>query len=110
MGPRRVAYIWSEELQIAADQLPSNLERSTVVHTLITALDLLQVEGQDRSSTHDNTQEDQAGTVADDGSSGHLPRAKVVRPDARLGSEENLKRYHDAKYVGSSAQFSVRGV
>lgn len=110
MSLRRVAYIWSEELQTAADQLPSNLGRSSVAHNLITTLDLLQVDGQDRGSTHDNIQGDQAGKVADDGLADDLRRAKIVHPDARLGNEEYLKRYHDAKYVGSLAQFSVRGV
>ncbi|WVR06889.1 hypothetical protein IAU60_003925 [Kwoniella sp. DSM 27419] len=40
--PLRIAYIWSEELQEVADDLPSNVGRSSVVHGLIRALDLVE--------------------------------------------------------------------
>jgi hypothetical protein len=37
----RVAYIWSQDLQTACDQLPCNKNRSTVVHDLHRAYGLL---------------------------------------------------------------------
>lgn len=82
----RVSYIWSEELQAIADKLPANIGRSSRVHSLIRALGLVQ--GQ-------STEEDEE----DHGKTG---KAAIVAPDISLGEPEQLRKYHDARYVGES--------
>lgn len=69
----KVAYIWSPTLQHAADQLPSNIDRSSMVHSLVHALDLW---GEDDT------------------------RAAVIPPDPTLATAEQLQRYHSPAYVG----------
>ncbi|GAA6042077.1 hypothetical protein JCM8097_004097 [Rhodosporidiobolus ruineniae] len=73
---RRVAYIHSEELVNAADDLPANEGRASLVHSLISSFDLL-----------------------DDGdfSTGDEARAKVVEPVE--ASREDLCSFHDLRYV-----------
>lgn len=71
-----VAYIWSPTLQKAADALPANLNRSSLVHGLAQSLDLLQV------------------GVAEP------LRAVLLPPDPSLATAEELKRYHSPAYVG----------
>lgn len=100
MRPRRVAYLWSEDMQAAADQLPSNLGRSSVVHDLIRDLDLLDNGGVPRDLERDGRQGDAGRRSGGVGARGDLLRARVVRPDIQLGNEDNMKRYHDPKYVG----------
>ena len=67
----RVAYIWSPALQDACDQLPSNLNRSTAIHDLHRAYDLL--------DSSDLT---------------------VYEPDVSLGDVGHLTRFHDRDYIG----------
>jgi hypothetical protein len=102
MDHRRVAYVWSEELQNAADELPSNIGRSSVVHGLIQALDLLH----DDQYRDDSFSGPQGGhkrrrSPGLDPSSGRR-KAWVIPPDHQLGSRDSLKRYHDENYVGTS--------
>jgi hypothetical protein len=75
--PRKVAYIWSPTLQHVADQLPANIGRSSMVHALIVALDLL---------TEIREVE--------------LSRALITPPDPALCGPEQLRRYHSSAYVG----------
>ena len=77
----RVAYIHSPQLQAVADHLPANLGRSSIVHSLVRALDLLTDEPEPEAS--------ESG------------RAIVVPPEEELGSRDSLRRYHDQAYVGS---------
>jgi len=127
----RISYIWSKELQTAADQLPSNIGRSSVVHDLVGAFDLLNHDdnvkhtisqrvnvSEDGDEVHDiNRREDQMENTQNALNSG-TPAflgagARVVAPDPSLGSPEMLKRYHDHKYVGPFASLSwrlIRGV
>lgn len=127
----RISYIWSKELQTAADQLPSNIGRSSVVHDLVEAFNLLNHDGNvthtisrrvngseegdivhnmdHREDQTENTQNAlNSGTPASLGVG-----ARVVAPDPSLGSPEMLKRYHDHKYVGPFASLSwrlIRGI
>ncbi|GAA5821558.1 hypothetical protein JCM3770_006823 [Rhodotorula araucariae] len=78
---RRVAYVHSDALTQAADRLPSNPGRASLVHALIAALDLVAT---DESSSR---------------SHGHEPRATVVQP--REATCEELLRFHDSRYVGT---------
>lgn len=108
----RVAYIWSQSLQDAADQLPANVGRSSRVHGLIAALGLLHREEpkQDSVSVDRRVQLDREDSEESDAalelpvslSSKGKGRATVVAPDVALGSETALKRYHEAGYVGTS--------
>ncbi|WRT66529.1 uncharacterized protein IL334_003488 [Kwoniella shivajii] len=83
----RVSYIWSQELQDVSDDLPSNIGRSSMVHGLIRALDLLDIEA---TSVDGN----------DDLENGECSRkATVVAPDESLGMEDCLLKYHDKAYV-----------
>lgn len=104
--PHRVAYIWSEELQHVADQLPSNIGRSTVVHDLIKSLDLLDIVGDDNQC---HVSEYGYGAKENHGPIGR--RARVVEPDVeRFGRREHLERYHDKKYVGWSLHLDTYAV
>lgn len=91
----RVCYIWSEELQQVSDQLPANLGRSSRVHSLIRALDLIIDDRPYENITP------QAGSQP----TGPSRKAFVVEPDDSLATEEWLKRYHDDAYVGPCSFF-----
>ncbi|TXT08966.1 hypothetical protein VHUM_02440 [Vanrija humicola] len=78
--PHTTAYIWSPELQAAADALPANVGRSSAVHSLIRALGLLS-----------------DGGGARDGAASAV--ARVVPPDPALGDAAELARYHARGYV-----------
>jgi hypothetical protein len=82
----RVAYVHSKRLQAVSDQLPSNVGRSSLVHSLIAAYGLLS-QGLDKASLEvDNT--DCKGKS----------KATVVEPEE--ATRLDLLRYHDAAYVG----------
>lgn len=111
--PPTVAYIWSKTLQEAADQLPYNLGRSTLVHDLIRSLDLLDVTSGCPSSNTDERGEEDFDRNEDEEAAMHLrsrsiekgkgrmrSRARVVEPDMSLGTAQSLRRYHDSDYVG----------
>jgi histone deacetylase 1/2 len=106
-----VAYIWSQTLQEAADQLPYNLGRSTLGHDLIRSLDLL--DGTSGSSPTDEHGEGDSDRHEDEETALHLrsrsiekgkgnlrSRARVIEPDMSLGTAQSLRRYHDSDYVG----------
>lgn len=78
---RRVSYIHSGSLIRAADRLPSNEGRASIVHNLTHHLDLLH---------HNN------GRPNDD----HLARATVV--ESIPATREELTRFHDPAFVGQS--------
>jgi histone deacetylase 1/2 len=118
----RVSYIWSRELQEAADQLPSNIGRSSVVHDLIDSFGLLRHMREQKdngkrseSASHASSltvnyfelQSEQKEVVTTLGSNtASTTRARVVSPNMELGSVEMMKRYHDPKYVGSFSLWS----
>lgn len=74
---RRVAYVHSDKLIRAADCLPANEGRASLVHSLVDAFSLLD-DG--------------------DGSREGLVRAEVVEPE--LASRSELLRFHDERYIG----------
>lgn len=78
--PRRVSYVHSSWLIRAADRLPSNEGRASLVHKLTNAFDLLQ-------------QPDMEGTSSDE-----LLRAAVVT--SIPATREELVRFHDPAFVG----------
>ncbi|WWC62139.1 uncharacterized protein I303_104730 [Kwoniella dejecticola CBS 10117] len=80
----RVSYIWSQELQDVSDDLPSNIGRSSMVHGLIRALDLLE-------------RESSSSSQSDDGPA--FNRASIVAPDEHLGTEDCMLKYHDKDYI-----------
>jgi hypothetical protein len=110
---RRVAYVWSEELQRTADLLPANIGRSSRVHGLVKAFDLLSedegVDERDDLPVDENqlVESQAAASAASLLASGTPPpkalkgKARVVRPDLSLGNATSLKRYHDAAYVSA---------
>ncbi|ORX35728.1 hypothetical protein BD324DRAFT_73851 [Kockovaella imperatae] len=114
----RTAYIWSTELQTVADQLPANVGRSSMVHGLIHALDLLEDRHHDgaRSGAQQNAEQIDADAEVEQDEDEYedqereekpiaapIPslsgRATIVSPYERFASETELKRYHDAAYV-----------
>jgi len=80
MTARRVSYIHSKELIRVADQLPSNIDRASLVHNLISNYDLLD---------HDLTE----GAV-----DGGEQRARVVEPVE--ATKEELCAFHDEEFIG----------
>ncbi|ORY32851.1 histone deacetylase 8 [Naematelia encephala] len=80
----RVQYVWSTALQAAADQLPANIGRSSIVHDLVFALDLVE----------NAVQPDQHL-----GSRDRQPRGRVICPDLIYASFASLEKYHDKAYV-----------
>lgn len=82
----RVSYISSPSLLLAADSLPSNPGRATLVHSLIVALGLLQ-------PTEDDEGEGEGEEVVYRGN-----RARLVRSEKC--TREDLTAYHDEEFVG----------
>jgi hypothetical protein len=89
----RVCYISSEEARSCADLLPSNRGRSSVVHSLIEALDLLDDEDLEDS---DGDQSDHL-SESESTSRSALNRARAVAPV--LATRNDLCRFHDKAYV-----------
>jgi hypothetical protein len=77
-----VAYVWSPQLEAAANELPANKGRSSRVHGLIRALGLVRLPG----STFEEARE--------------WEPARIVPPNPKLSTEAELRRYHDPRYVG----------
>lgn len=77
IGARRVAYVHSDELIRAADCLPANEGRASLVHSLVDAFSLLD-DG--------------------DGSREGPAQARVVEPER--ASRTELLRFHDERYIG----------
>ncbi|BEJ16308.1 hypothetical protein CspHIS471_0509130 [Cutaneotrichosporon sp. HIS471] len=77
-----VAYIWSAELQRAADQLPANVGRSSLVHGLVRALGLL-----DNPSDHSDTVRQGVEGQGADGGGEHNAEASRDPEVAWLSSE-----------------------
>jgi hypothetical protein len=93
----RVVYIWSQAMQDAADALPANIGRSSMVHDLIHSLDLLEP-APVATETDPRTPEGAE-------SQGMEQTARVMAPEMELGTAEALRRYHDTKYVGELFSF-----
>ena len=92
----RVVYVSSADTRSYADLLPSNRGRSSIVHSLIEALDLLQdyvIEDQDDVVPHSRIPLEQNGTRTE------MPinLARVVQPIPATRSD--LSRFHDRHYV-----------
>lgn len=92
-SPPRVVYITSPEQRSYADLLPSNQGRSSIVHSLIEALDLLDYAENDEctSSPEDGAEKEE-----------HVPklnRARVLEPFP--ATRADLCRFHDKAYVSS---------
>lgn len=82
MTSSRVSYVTSGEARRAADSLPTNKGRASLVHSLIHSLDLLD----DRAC--DSTASTEASP----------PKAKLVAPAE--ASREDLLRFHSKDFVG----------
>lgn len=133
-----VAYLWSPQLQRAADGLPANTGRSSLVHGLIRSLGLLEetatvggggeghgegddedggndgdeqtrnqpkgkADGQRAASARDDTPDEEAEPEPEGADSGPLSvirGVRVVAPDPSLGTQAELRRYHDQRYIG----------
>lgn len=93
----RVVYVSSANTRSYADLLPSNKGRSSIVHSLIEALDLLRDDGieedQDDNVLHGRNAIEQDVTNAE------MPinLARVVQPIPATRSD--LSRFHDRHYV-----------
>ncbi|GMK55280.1 hypothetical protein CspeluHIS016_0203360 [Cutaneotrichosporon spelunceum] len=124
-----VAYIWSAALQRAADELPANVGRSSLVHGLIRALGLLEnppddpdmvkerawdrggadgdgrrMNGAERDGDQgeDNGEddgEDDDGDNTEEPTHRPIRGIRVVPPDLSLGTPTELRRYHDPHYL-----------
>lgn len=80
----RIAYVHSDALRKVADQLPANIGRSSLVHSLISAYGLLGTTGDGLSPDR----QEASSTAA------------VIAPES--AGKADLLRYHDAAYVGKS--------
>ena len=89
--PPRVAYISSPALRDAADRLPSNIGRSSLVHYLIDSLDLLEVS----QALDDEEGEMQLRPVRESSA-----RAVVIEPEQATRKE--LLTFHDGQFVRQS--------
>ncbi|GAA5897949.1 hypothetical protein JCM8208_003199 [Rhodotorula glutinis] len=76
---RRVSYVHSDTLTQAADRLPSNLGRASLVHNLIASLDLV-----DPSASASPQEPRRARTVA-----------------SQPATRADLVRFHDSRYIGA---------
>lgn len=98
--PRRVAYITSPEAREAADRLPSNTGRSSLVHALIECMDLLEQEDQDEDHgygsnfAHDLSL-DQDDSLRDYTTS--MNRARIVHPIP--ATRADICKFHDKAMV-----------
>ena len=83
--PSRVAYIYTPALIAAADTLPANLGRASLVHSLVDAFALLESdEGSDDGGVHQES------------------AARIVPSEPC--TKEQLLKFHDAKFVGASLE------
>lgn len=97
-GGQRVVYLLSKELLTVADALPSNLGRSTWVHSLIYHLDLLDLP---RLSAFDNTHRADSdsseatsttSSVGGDEDQGPLVQALALHADLEEGDDHPIRR------------------
>jgi len=113
--PRRVSYIWSQDAQDVADCLPANIGRSSVVHGLIQAFELLEqtsskLNGSSETAKTATSRPKPNGTSLDppySSSTAERPRATIIAPALSSGIGDILRRYHDKEYVGKSACSSL---
>lgn len=82
----RVVYVTSENTRTYANLLPSNRGRSSIVHSLIDSLGLLESE-----SDADEEKNEDVSRPED------LSRARVIEPLQM--SRSDLCRFHDKEYV-----------
>jgi hypothetical protein len=109
--PKRIAYIWSSQLESLASDLPSNRERSKYVHSLIRVMNLLDLgdavtpadlQADGGSIGRDCYATDSYDAVRQGSAAATGGKARVVRPDLELGGREMLERYHTKGYLGKS--------
>jgi len=81
---RTVSYVHSSALLQAADRLPSNLGRASLVHDLVASLDLVD-----------------PPSAADTAELRGLGRARTVLPQP--ATRADLLRFHDPRYIGPSS-------
>lgn len=93
---RRVAYIHQDNLQLSADALPSNIGRSSLVHSLIKSLNLLEL-------VDDDEDIDTSELLEDIKECSQLPRARVV--ESEPASRSQLSAFHDTSYLGEFFYF-----
>ncbi|KAM0748508.1 Arginase/deacetylase [Meredithblackwellia eburnea MCA 4105] len=79
-----VVYIHSKSLITAADQLPANVGRASLVHNLIHALGLLQEDGEEEEEEGDGPREERK-------------RALVVTSEP--ATRKQLEKFHDPKFL-----------
>ncbi|SGY93162.1 BQ5605_C037g11575 [Microbotryum silenes-dioicae] len=92
VGQRRVAYIHSQQLIDAADALPSNPGRASLVHHLVDALDLL-----DHDPHTGDTAHEQAELEDGQPARSRLARAEVMPPICT--TRDMLAKFHDLEYI-----------
>ena len=83
----RVVYVSSEASRAAADLLPSNIGRSSLVHSLIDAFDLLQTDPNEQSEDTVPSEDVPKST-----------KARVLAPVS--ATKRDLTRFHDEELVG----------
>lgn len=83
---RRVAYVWSQQLEDVSSELPSNVGRSRQIHDLVRALHLLRQVDDEEEDVSDG------GTLAQ-------PRARVISPVQ--ATRRDLAQAHDLDYIGN---------
>lgn len=86
---RRVTYIHQEDLQRAADALPSNKSRASLVHSLIVSLGLLEVASDDSEGEESRSSSD---TI-------YTSKARVV--ESTPATRNELEAFHDVDYVST---------
>ena len=82
----RVAYVSSKALLVAADRLPSNLGRASLVHQLINSFNLISL------TPNEDAEEDQAEQSSHNN---HL-----IHVNSTPATREELLEYHDEEFVG----------
>ena len=90
----RVAYINSEALLSAADTLPSNIGRASLVHSLISSYKLLESD-----PSHENLNTASQDCIPP-------PTARIV--ESKPATERELLEFHDSQYVGQSYHRTFR--
>lgn len=89
---RRVAYIHQENLKTSADALPSNIGRSSLVHSLIKSLNLLETD--DEEDEEDEEKVDALKAVKE-----VLKQARARVVESKPADRAQLSAFHDNSYL-----------
>lgn len=127
---KRVSYLLSPQLVKAADALPSNLGRSSAVHSLVSHLDLLDLslQSSSRSTSETGYQDDDQDQIMDEDESNKVSLRKLFGLELvdltgipenqaseksqnrinkaqiiapREATEKELEKYHSSSYIQS---------